>query len=309
MRVVVVGGGYGGIAVARALDDLGGAPYPEVVLVEPRETFVHNVAALRCLTDPTWADRVFLPYDWLLRRGRIVRDRAIRVSATDVTTASGEHIAADYIVLATGSAYPFPAKFATTEVRPTLATIRIAHDNLAAASSVLLVGAGPVGLELAGEIKATWPDKAVMLVDPASDILGGAFATEFRAELRRQLDGLGVDLILGTTLQEDPPGDPGEAKTFTVRTVSGREVTADIWFRCYGVAPVSDYLAPDLANARRRPGGNSASASMWSGHGIRHRRRDRDRGAENSESRGAARRRRRRQCPGAGPGRPATQHV
>jgi NADH dehydrogenase FAD-containing subunit len=254
MRVVVVGGGYGGIAVARALDDVADAPHPEVTLVEPRDAFVHNVAALRCLVDPAWTDRVFLPYDRLLARGRIVRDHAVAVTATAVTTSSGDRIAADYIVLATGSAYPFPAKFAPADSRSTVATIHTAHENLAAAASVLLVGAGPVGLELAGEIKAAWPDKAVALVDPAAEILGGGFTTEFRTELRRQLDALGVELILGTTLREEPPTEPGDAKTFVVRTVSGREITADIWYRCYGVTPISGYLAPELANARRPDG-------------------------------------------------------
>lgn len=31
-------------------------------------------------------------------------------------------------------------------------------------------------------------------------------------------------------------------------------MTADIWFRCYEVAPASDYLAGDLAAARRPDG-------------------------------------------------------
>jgi hypothetical protein len=37
-------------------------------------------------------------------------------------------------------------------------------------------------------------------------------------------------------------------------TQSGAELTADIWFRCYGVAPASDYLAGVLAAARRPDG-------------------------------------------------------
>ena len=52
----------------------------------------------------------------------------------------------------------------------------------------LLLGAGPVGVELAGEIHAAWPDKAVTIVDVADDVLGGRFSGELRAELRRQLD-------------------------------------------------------------------------------------------------------------------------
>src|SRR4030081_2083218 len=104
-RVVVVGGGYGGTAVARALDDT-----TDVVLVEPRDAFMHNIAALRALVDPSWLPKIFLPYDGLLKNGRIVRDRAVVVDPHRVVTASGEEIAADYVVLATGSRYPFPAK-------------------------------------------------------------------------------------------------------------------------------------------------------------------------------------------------------
>src|SRR6202035_2434324 len=103
--VVVVGGGYGGIAVAKALDETS-----NVVLVEPKDAFMHNVAALRALVDPSWLPKIFLPYDGLLAHGRVVRDRALVVDPHRVVTASGQEIAADYIVLASGWRYPFPAK-------------------------------------------------------------------------------------------------------------------------------------------------------------------------------------------------------
>ena len=93
------------INVAKSLDDVA-----DVVLVEPKDAFVHNVAALRALADPAWLPRIYLPYDRLLARGRVVRDRAAKVEPGRVTLASGEELDADYIVLATGSAYPFPAK-------------------------------------------------------------------------------------------------------------------------------------------------------------------------------------------------------
>jgi NADH dehydrogenase FAD-containing subunit len=247
--VAVVGGGYGGVAAAKALDDVA-----DVVLIEPRDTFVHNVAALRGLVDPQWTDKIFLPYDRLLDRGRVVRDTAARVDAGTVTLGSGERIAADYIVLATGSAYPFPAKIDVPDSTAAKAKIRATHEALAQAGNVLLLGAGPAGLELAGEIKAAWPDKAVTIVDPADEILSGNYPDEFRAELTRQLDTLDVRLLLGTSLAEEPPSEPGEAKTFTATTRSGERVTADIWFRCYGVVPISDYLAGELSAARRPNG-------------------------------------------------------
>ncbi len=247
--VVVVGGGYAGINVAKSLDEVA-----DVVLVEPKDAFEHNVAALRALVDPSWLSRIYLPYDGLLANGRVVHDRAAKVDTGRVTLASGAELHADYIVLATGSAYPFPAKSAAETTAAAHDNVRAAHVALTGAPRVLLLGAGPVGIELAGEIKAVWPDKHVTLLDVADDVLGARFRPELKAELRRQLSGIGVELLLNSPLRESPPTLPGQLQTFTVVTESGVAVTADIWFRCYGVTPVSDYLAGDLAAARRADG-------------------------------------------------------
>src|ERR1035441_5010528 len=220
----------------------GGDAVADVVLVEPRDAFVHNVAALRALVDPGWVDRIFLPYDRLLARGRVVRDRAVRVDAGSVTLGSGQTIDADYIVLATGSAYPFPAKTEDDDSAGARARIRRAPDEPARGGRGALLGAGPVGLELAGEITAAWPGKSVTIIDPLSDILSGGYApagydSGFRAELRRQLRQHGVSLLLETSLPSLPPTAPGLAEPFTVTTRDGRQLEADIWFRCFGVTP------------------------------------------------------------------------
>jgi apoptosis-inducing factor 2 len=245
VSVTIVGGGYGGIAVAKALDEVA-----EVTLIERRDAFVHNVAALRALVDPGWTDRIFLPYDRLLTRGRVLRGRAVRFDGRSVELDSGQIVTPDYTVLATGSSYPFPAKTDSDDADAARARIRAAHRVLARAEAVLLLGAGPVGLELAGEIRAAWPEKRLTLVDPAGDILAGGFSTQLRDELRRQLNDLGVELLLGTSLEREPASEPGEPGRFSTITKSGRTLTADVWFRCYGVAPVADYLVGDLAAAR-----------------------------------------------------------
>ncbi|QUG99768.1 FAD-dependent oxidoreductase [Saccharopolyspora erythraea] len=246
--VAVLGGGYGGMAVARALDDVAA-----VVLVEPRDAFVHNVAALRGVVDREWTDRLFYRYDRLLERGRVVRDRAVRVSGTEIALGSGQTIEADYVVLATGSSYPFPAKIDALDSAGAKDRLHATRDSLERADRVLLLGAGPVGLEFAGEIRAVWPEKAVTIVDPAGDVLP-AFPAEFRSELRRQLEELRIELVMGTSLREQPPSEPGEHKTFTATTGTGAEITADIWFRCFGVEPATGYLAGDLAAARTAAG-------------------------------------------------------
>jgi NADH dehydrogenase FAD-containing subunit len=215
---------------------------------------MHNIAALRALVDSSWLPRIFLPYAGLLSNGRVVRDRAVHVEPNRVVTASGEEIAADYVVLASGSRYPFPAKTDLVDTHHAQEQVRQAHDALARADRVLLLGAGPVGIELAGEIRHVWPAKSIVLLDMADQVLGGPYKPELKAELRRQLDEFGVDVLLGSPLRQPPPTEPGEVGTFTVTTDAGVEVTADIWFRCFGVTPNSDYLGPALAPARRADG-------------------------------------------------------
>jgi NADH dehydrogenase FAD-containing subunit len=190
----------------------------------------------------------------LLRHGRVVRDRAAVVDPHRVVTASGEEIAADFVVLATGSAYPFPAKTDLVDTVRAHEQVRRVHRALSEADRVLLVGAGPVGIELAGEIRHVWPQKSIVLLDLADEVLGGPFKSELKAELRRQLAEFRVEVLLGSPLRQAPPTEPGELGTFTVTTETGAEVTADIWFRCFGVVPNSDYLGDALAPARRSDG-------------------------------------------------------
>lgn len=246
--VAVVGGGYGGVSAAKALDDIA-----DVILIEPRDAFVHNVGTLRAVVEPDWVARLFIPYDGLLARGQVRRDRAVRVSDSNVELASGAALTADYIVLATGSSHRYPAKVDDDDSASAKAKLHATHDELARASRVLLLGAGPVGLEFAGEIKAAWPGKAVTVVDPSPALVSGRFPDEFRSQLRAQLDELGVELLLGTSLRDLPVTRPGQAAPFTVETEAGAGITADIWFACYGASPATGYLTAGLS-AAQRPG-------------------------------------------------------
>lgn len=238
-KVVVVGGGYGGTLVAKELD-----AEADVTLVDPREGFVNAAASLRALTRPDWAPHAFFPFETLLERGRIVRGTAACADPGGVTLESGQRVEADYLVLATGSGYAYPAKPkpASTSIAQQLDDLRATHKELADAERVLILGAGPVGLELAGEIRDVWPGKHVVVLDKADRLLPG-FLPEVRDELHRQLDELGIELRLGTGLTALPPLAPGVAGHFTVTTDKGDELAADIWFRAFGVRINTDYLA------------------------------------------------------------------
>ncbi|GIE30788.1 hypothetical protein Ait01nite_038330 [Actinoplanes italicus] len=244
-----MGGGYGGIVVSRTLDDIA-----DVTLVEPRETFVHQVAQLRAAADPAWRERIFIPYDGLLSRGRLVRDTAAEVRPGSVRLASGQRLDADYVVLATGSAAAFPAGVEGTGRDEALRRLSEKHAALDRASAVLLLGAGPTGLEFAAEIAAAWPGRPVTVVDPAPELLSGRFTGQLRAEVARQLGDLGVRVLLGAGLDTPPDTPAGTVGAFTVVTADGEKVDADLWFACYGATVPGAHLGPELAAARTPAG-------------------------------------------------------
>lgn len=246
--VAVIGGGYGGSAVAKALD-----AEADVVLIDPRDAFVNAAASLRALVRPDWAGNMFFPFDTLLTRGRVVRDRAVSVDPGGVTLASGGRVEADYLVLATGSGYAYPAKPDAESTAAALDDLRRTHKELSGAQRVLIVGAGPVGLELAGEIREVWPGKQVTVVDPAERLLPG-FQPELRQELHRQLAEADIRLRLGVGLTKLPSTEPGQTAPFTVTTTGGDELTADIWFRAHGVRVNTGYLADGRLTTRTAQG-------------------------------------------------------
>lgn len=237
--IAVVGGGYGGTLVAKALDG-----EADVILIDPRDAFVNVAGSLRALTQPGWAHNVFFSYQTLLERGRVIRDSASTVDATGVTLTGGEYVRADYIVLATGSSYAYPARprHAAASTAEALEDLGETHKQLAVAGRVLILGAGPVGLELAGEIREVWPEKHVAVIDHSDALLPG-FLPEVREDLRRQLDRSGIELRLGTSLTALPPVSDGVAETFTVTASTGDAITADIWFRAFGAHANAGYLA------------------------------------------------------------------
>uniref|UniRef100_A0A8C7WZ98 Ferroptosis suppressor protein 1 n=1 Tax=Oryzias sinensis TaxID=183150 RepID=A0A8C7WZ98_9TELE len=58
VHVVVVGGGFAGIAAARQLKSRG-VPF---TLIDIKEAFHHNLAALRASVQPGFAQRTFIPF-------------------------------------------------------------------------------------------------------------------------------------------------------------------------------------------------------------------------------------------------------
>lgn len=191
MRLAIVGGGYAGFELAKQLDR-----HIDVTLIEAREAFVHNVGAPRSMVEPELIERIVFPYDRLLKNGRLIHGRVQTVDAGGATLSDGSRIDADTIVLATGSNYAAPFKPQGDSSAEFIEKLRTASAQVGAAQRMVIVGAGAVGVELAGEIKAVHPNKAVALVSNQLQLVP-MYRRELHVRLVEQLVTLGVELHLG----------------------------------------------------------------------------------------------------------------
>ena len=245
MRVVIVGGGYAGYALALRID-----PYLDVTLIDARAAFVHNVAAIRAVTDPGILADIVLPYAGLLRRGRFVHGRATAITESHVCLEGGEIVPADVIVVATGSRYAAPFKPQDDDVGGFSSRLLKVAEQLASADRVVIAGAGAVGVELAGEIRAVFPAKPVTLVS-SSPVLFPGYQRAVHAGLMRRLQRAGVEVRLGDTV---PEASAREAPWLGEVTLQGGAHYAGLIFPVTG-ARIADSPAHALPGVERRSSG------------------------------------------------------
>jgi NADH dehydrogenase len=227
-RVVIVGGGFAGLAAARALAH---APV-DLVVVDRRNHHVFQPLLYQVATASLSPADISAPIRTVLRRLDHCEVRLAEITAIDVPRRrllTGEgHVGYDYLVLAAGATHAYFGHDDWARVAPGLKTLEDAtalrrrillafesaelegHDEARRAALTFgIVGGGPTGVELAGAIKEiagrTIPldyrhidtrTTRVILFE-ASDRLLPTFLPELSARARRDLEAMGVEVRLG----------------------------------------------------------------------------------------------------------------
>ncbi|XP_019394072.1 PREDICTED: apoptosis-inducing factor 2 isoform X1 [Crocodylus porosus] len=159
--VVIVGGGFGGIAAASQLKSWG-IPF---ILVDMRDAFHHNVAALRASVESGFAKKTFISYSVSFgssfRQAKVV---GIDLEKTQVLLNDGKEISYSHLILATGSDGPFPGKFnQIIDMETAIHTYEDMVKEVQKSSRIVVVGGGAAGVEMAAEIKTEYPAKECFL--------------------------------------------------------------------------------------------------------------------------------------------------
>ncbi|MFJ9582688.1 NAD(P)/FAD-dependent oxidoreductase [Streptomyces acidicola] len=230
--VVVIGGGYAGVRLAKRLD---GAA--RVTLVDRKEVFFHRIASLRAGVHRAWTSTPFIPYDRLLRNGRVAVGKAIRIDTTQrqVVLATGERLPYDVVVIATGADYPEPARFVGGTSEEAAKSFAGHQRNIAGAHHVLVVGGGPSGVELSAEIRLARPDARVTLAHSGPALLDSTGSARAGRKARAWLEAHDVEVRLDSFMS--PGNDFG-----TFRDSRGTVVDADLSFWATGTTPNTLWL-------------------------------------------------------------------
>lgn len=232
-RVVIVGGGFGGLAAAKAL----AGTSAEVVLIDRSnhhlfQPLLYQVAtAALSPADIASATRSVLGKH---PNVSVVMDEVIGVDVEGkrVMAAQSGSFPYDYLILATGADYSFFGHDEWAEHAPVLKSLddalRIRERLLAAFEAAersydeaeierlltfVVVGAGPTGVEMAGAIaelarttlagdfrRVSGQHARIVLVEAGSAVLS-AFPAEQSAHALRSLQTLGVEVLLGKAVE------------------------------------------------------------------------------------------------------------
>jgi len=274
-RVVIVGGGFGGLTAARAL-----ARKPvQVTLVDRKNHHTFQPLLYQVATAGLSPGDITAPIRWVLRRQRNVEVLLAEVTAFDLNhrrlRASELELEYDYLIVAAGASHAY---FGHDEWEPLAPGLKTVEDAMEIRNRVLLafelaerqaaggddahplnfivVGAGPTGVELAGtlaEITRTVLAKDFRKIDPkrARIILleGGkrvlpAYPEDLSASAQRQLQHLGVEVRTSAIVTSIEP---------RVVHVGGEVLPATVTLWAAGVAasPLGKLLGVPLDRAGR----------------------------------------------------------
>lgn len=234
MKVVIVGAGFGGLRLARKLNN---KPGFEVILIDRFNYHQFQPLFYQVATAGLDASNISFPLRKVFHKSKNVRIRLAElkqvIPGENKIVTDAEEISYDALVLATGAdsnffgnttmennAFPMKSTVEALQLRYRLlqnfekALTVIDEDELQRLMNIVVVGGGPTGVELAGALaemkkyvlpkdypELDFSKMNIYLLEGTAKTLG-AMSEQSSAQSKKYLERLGVKVLINTMLKE-----------------------------------------------------------------------------------------------------------
>lgn len=268
VNVVIVGAGIAGLVIAHSL--LQGVPNAKIVLVNPSQTFYWNIASPRIVAKP----KAFKPEQYLLpikdafaqyssEKLEFVLGTATAINVAGKTVAvtlngSGDSkdLSYDHLVIASGSTNPSATGAVTGTSIPFKPSnrddmkqiVEAAQQQIANAKEIVIGGAGPVGVELAGELAESLGSKATITLISSADRVLPMIKASASAVGEKKLKEKNVKIITSAKVTGAEASTDG-TKSWTVTLDNGKKLSADLYIPTTGAIPNSSFIPAEFLDS------------------------------------------------------------
>ncbi|SPO27554.1 related to AIF1 - mitochondrial cell death effector [Ustilago trichophora] len=260
--IAVLGASYAGhraiqVLVASLSEDW------RVVVLERNTHANHLYAFPRMSVVRGHEQKVFIPYTNIFKPALGLKDQHVLLHANvieldrgnrrvsyeliDDKTAGIQWLYWDYLVYALGSHLPDPINVWSTSQQVSrydgsklmgVKWLRDAQDRIEAAKSIVIIGGGALGVQLATDIAVMYgTSKKVTLTHSRAQLLP-RFDPWMHEKAAARLSELGVELVLGSRV--DVGSVSSDRKSF--KLMDGRQLEADLTLFCLGQTPNTQLL-------------------------------------------------------------------
>lgn len=161
----------------------------------------------------------------------VVRAKVLAVQAGHVVLdrpwQGSTMVSYDYLAIATGTRLSAPGTMESEEKSPSVQYFQGYQRQVADASSVVIIGGGAVGVQMATDLKELYPAKKVTLVQSRDRVMP-KFHPQFHDFITQRFAELGVELITNTRVVIPQDGFPSDGSTVVVNLKDGSQIETQL---------------------------------------------------------------------------------
>ncbi|KAJ6028901.1 uncharacterized protein N7446_011760 [Penicillium canescens] len=253
-NIIVVGGSFVGRTTAQELARIIPSTH-RVLLTETHSHFHHLFTFPRFAIVPGQEHKAFIPYSGIFKSAPnptshgVVQARVLSVKPTHVELdrewQGSKQIPFDYVVLATGTRLSKPAAMEHDDKISSVEYLQKHQAGVKAAQSILIVGGGAVGVQMAADLKEYYPEKEVTVVQSRPRVMPN-FHPQLHDLIKRRFDELGIKLITGSRVTLPPGGFSNDGNSFQVQLTNGTTESTQFVILATGQTP-NNQLVSDLS--------------------------------------------------------------